>query len=219
VEGPHLEAASGQGGEEGFGRLQPGAALRADLAARPWEPAARGRREVAWGCSRCVCQIRCTERREMAISLSHGPAGPVGCLAGRLGTDQLDHPMHGHVAQGALPGLRSSPSTPASADRHCQRQTAGRPTRHAWRSRRGRGTSAHRLSTQATLVSQVAQMSPRYVLQGAVAIGDHRVQTSAIPDRNQRTGDLSHGPRRRTSAALRESFVRVTSLAEPRFGS
>ena len=36
--------------------------------------------------------------------------------------------------------------------------------------------------------------SPRHVFLGAVAIGDNRLQTSAILGRDQRTDDLSHAP-------------------------
>ena len=86
---------------------------------------------MRWGCSWWAPQMRCTERREIPARLGHRPAGPVGGFAGRLGAGQRHHPLRPSRRPGALPGLRvasrSRPSTPASANRRCQRQTAGRP--------------------------------------------------------------------------------------------
>ena len=80
--------------------------------------------------------------------------------------------------KGALPGLRvasrNSPSTPASANRRCQRHTAGRPTPAR------RATSA----TAQPLGRAEHDPRPRHVLLGAVAIGHDRLETSTILSRD-----------------------------------
>ena len=84
------------------------------------------------GCRRCACQIRCTDRKEIPVVLAM--ARPVQWVASPGGSAQVKATTRRTVAsaKGALPGLRlasrKSPSTPASAKRRCQRQTAGRPT-------------------------------------------------------------------------------------------
>ena len=129
-----------------------------------------------------------------AARLGHRPAGPVGCLAGRLGAGQRHHALHrGGSQRASCPACgvasRNRPSTPASAKRRCQRHTAGRPT-------------PARRATSATL-SRVGRRqnepSPRHVLLGAVAIGHDRLETRTIRGRNPRTDDLSHAPSMRTS--------------------
>ena len=87
---------------------------------------------MRWGCNRCTAQIRCTERREIAAVLAM--ARPVQWVASPGDSVQVSATTRCTVASSrrGLPGLRvasrSRPSTPASAKRRCQRQTAGRPT-------------------------------------------------------------------------------------------
>ena len=84
------------------------------------------------GCSRCACHKRCTARRLTPTALAM--ARPVQCVAWPSGSEQVRSiTLATTLAEsGARPGLRvlsrSRPSTPCSAYRACQRQTAGRLT-------------------------------------------------------------------------------------------
>ena len=85
------------------------------------------------GCRPCAAQIRCTERKADARSSRPSPGRSSGSPR-RAARRRSARPRGArwHRPRGALPGLRvlsrSSPSTPASTKRSCQRQTAGRPT-------------------------------------------------------------------------------------------
>ena len=89
------------------------------------------------GCSLWAAQIRCTVRNDSPVALAI--ARPVQWVASPGGSAQVSATTCRTSSSpgGGLPGFlvlsRSSPSTPASAKRCCQRQTAGRliPARRA----------------------------------------------------------------------------------------
>ena len=89
-------------------------------------------------------------------SLGHHATGPVGRLARRRAAGQRHHTLHHGVRRGRLPGFlvlsRNSPSTPASAKRCCQRQTAGRliPARRATSATSSRSAEARMIRARAT---------------------------------------------------------------------
>jgi hypothetical protein len=124
-------------------------------------------------------------QRDTGVS-GHRPAGPVRGFAGRFGAGERHHPLHGLIAQGRFAGLAGGiteqalhasfdePPLPAPDRRATD---AGAPRDLGDVQPRGRPEN---------------DPSPRHVLLGAVAIGDDRLQTSAILDRDQRTDDLSH---------------------------
>ncbi len=100
--------------------------------------------------------------------LRHSPSGPMGDGAGGLGAAQRDDPRdNGLLAIGAVPGLRvlsrSKPSTPSSAMRRRQRQTARRLT-PAWRATSNTG---NRSSESNTIFARCTR------LRGVVAIADY----------------------------------------------
>ena len=107
-------------------------------------------------------------------------ARPVHCVAPPGGSAQVSVTTWRTTAspKGALPGLRaasrSKPSTPASTNRRCQRQTAGRPTR----ARRDLG------DVQAVGRAE-DDPSARHMLLGAIAIGHDRLETSTIRSRHK----------------------------------
>ena len=83
-----------------------------------------------WGCRLWVAQIRWTVRKDRPATLAI--IRPVQCVASPGGSPQVSATTRRTVASGVggLPGFLvlscTSPSTPASAKRCCQRQTAGR---------------------------------------------------------------------------------------------
>ena len=92
---------------------------------------------IRCGWRSCSAQIRCTELSEMPASLAI--ARPVQWVAAPDGSAQVIATTRATVSagNGGVPGRlvlsRNRPVVPASAKRHCQRQTAGRltPTRLA----------------------------------------------------------------------------------------
>src|SRR6476660_8514805 len=108
------------------------------------------RRRTRWGSTRWARQIRWIVRS--ARPTRSATARPVQCVTSPGGSEQVMARTWATVSggTGALPGgrvlSRSSPSTPSSAKRCCQRHTAGRltPTRFAICST-GRRSPAHRM--------------------------------------------------------------------------
>jgi hypothetical protein len=124
----------------------------------------------------------------LSAANSHRAVGPMGCLAGRLGAGQPDHPVHqgltqrrlarlaGRVAQQALdPGFgEAALPTPDRRPAHV----------------RAPGDLGNR---QPRRRSQ-DDPSPRHMLLRTVSIGYDRLQTSAIRSRNPRADKMSHAP-------------------------
>ena len=85
------------------------------------------KRRTRCGARPCAFQMRCTEDDADAGRLGHGGSGPVGRLVRRLGavratTRSMTSWPSGATREGRVLS-RSSPSTPSSAKRSCQRQT------------------------------------------------------------------------------------------------
>ena len=118
----------------------------------------------------------------------HRPAGPVGRLAGRLGAGQGHDPPHGPVAQRRLArlaaGVAQQPLDPSF----------GEPPLPAPHRRPADSSPLGHSRDRQPLGRCQDDPSPRHVLLGAITIGDDRLQTSTILDRDQRTDDLSHEP-------------------------
>ena len=108
------------------------------------------------GCSLWAAQIRCTVRKDRPVTLAI--IRPVQCVASPGGSPQVSATTRRTVASGVggLPGFlvlsRTSPSTPASAKRCCQRQTAGRliPARRATSATSSRSAECRMIRARAT---------------------------------------------------------------------
>ena len=139
------------------------------------------------GCRSCVCQMRCTERKE--IPAVFAIARPVQWVASPGGSEQVRVTTRRtiRVAQGRLPGLAGGiaqqPVDPGLGE-------APLPAPH--RRPADRGPFGH-LRDRQPLGRRQNDLSPRHMLLGAVAIDDDRLQMSTIFRRDQRTYDLSHG--------------------------
>ena len=135
----------------------------------------------------------------------HGPARPVGRFAGWLAEGQLDHPLDHRFRQRRLPGgrllSRSSPSTPAVANRSCQRQTVAlaQPT---WRM----------IEMCRTVAGQQHDPRPFDMLLPAVPIRHDRFEPSTTIGGNLDFDPLAHAWQS-TSKVLRDSYDRVSALA------
>jgi hypothetical protein len=141
-----------------------------------------------WGCSLWAAQMRCTVRSDTSIALAM--ARPVQWVGSPGGSAQVSAISCWTTSggTGALPGLRVAsrkrPSAPASANRRCQRHTAGAADP---------GTLGD-LGDRQPFGRVEDDPRPRHMLLGAVTIGQDRLQTSTIRGRDQRTYELTYGP-------------------------
>jgi hypothetical protein len=157
------------GGEVGIGRaLEPAQAMRLQVVGGP-DPLHRAQGDPG--------------------RFGHGPAGPVGRLARRLGAGQRHHPAHDGVVQARLARLAGrvaqQPVDPGQGK-------APLPAPH----RRTADARAPRHLGDAQPVGRMEKdPRPQQVLVGAVAIGDDRLKPSTILTGDDWTDILGHPPR------------------------
>jgi hypothetical protein len=124
-------------------------------------------------------------------------------FAGRFGTGERHHPLHGPIAQerfaGPAGGIAQQPVDAGLGK-------ALLPAPHRGPADAG---AFGNLGDAQPFGRAEDDPSPRRMLLGAVAIGDDRLQPSAILSRDQGTDGLSHAP----------SIAHPSSLVNPLFAS